>query len=52
MANKKRKKPSKTGGDKSSPSGIYSLGGCLTLTIIVVAIFFILYIVWGIHLEG
>ena len=35
-----------------SKYSIYSIGGCLTLTIIAVAIFFIAYIVMGINLEG
>lgn len=53
MANRKplstrRVKPSNT--DKSKFS-IYSIGGCLTITIITVAIFFIAYIVMGINLE-
>ena len=53
MANRKplstrRVKPSSS--DKSKFS-IYSIGGCLTITIITVAIFFIAYIVMGINLE-
>ncbi len=41
-ANKKQKKS-----NKSWDSGIFSIMGCLTFTIIIVAIFFILYIVNG-----
>jgi len=38
--------------DNKANSGIFSIGGCLTLTLITVALFFIAYIVMGYHLEG
>jgi hypothetical protein len=44
------RKPSKSNrsvGD--TPKGIFSIGGCITFTIIVVAIFFIVYILLGDH---
>ncbi len=46
-----------TGTRKQNKNGksafsIFSISGCLTITIIIVALFFIAYIVMGIHLEG
>ena len=46
------RKPSKSNrnrSDNETPKGIFSIGGCITFTIIVVAIFFIVYILLGDH---
>ena len=55
MANKVRK-PSQSKrynpNEKGKPTGIFSIMGCLIFTVIVVALFFILYIVLGVNVEG
>lgn len=38
--------------DTGRPTGIFSIAGCLTFTIIAVAIFFIAYILLGSHFDG
>ena len=49
MASKTRKPSSskKNVSPNESPKGIYSLLGCITLTVIAVALFFIVYILVG-----
>lgn len=48
---KPTKSPRKTD-DKNQPKGIFSIAGCLTFTVIIVAIFFIVYILLGINSDG
>ena len=48
---KPTKSPRKTD-DKNQPKGIFSIDGCLTFTVIIVAIFFIVYILLGINSDG
>ena len=54
MATNSRKPTGNRRQDKkgNKPFSIFSIGGCLTITIIAVALFFIAYIVMGIRLEG
>ena len=42
---------SKNSGSKPSKFSIHSLGGCLTLTVVAVALFFIIYIIIGVTSE-
>lgn len=49
------RRPTKTirkADDKNQPKGIFSIAGCLTFTVIVVAVFFIAYIILGINSDG
>ena len=54
MASSTRKptKSSRKTDDKNQPKGIFSIAGCLTFTVIIVAIFFIVYILLGINSDG
>lgn len=46
------KTSSKSRDNNNRQSGIMSIAGCLTLTVIAVAVFFIIYIIWGVNVEG
>ena len=48
---KPTKRPRKAD-DMNQPKGIFSIAGCLTFTVIIVAILFIAYIVLGINFDG
>lgn len=57
MSNNPRKPSSSSrktnnGTGKEASRGIFSIAGCLTFTIIVVALFFILYIIIGVNNDG
>jgi predicted RNA-binding Zn-ribbon protein involved in translation (DUF1610 family) len=54
MASSKRKpiKNNRQNNDKGQAKGIFSIPGCLVFTVIAVAIFFILYVLLGVHVEG
>lgn len=47
----RRRAASKSTGSSPSRFSIHSIGGCLTLTIVAVALFFIIYIIIGAHYE-
>lgn len=48
------RKPSKTTSknDNNRPKGILAIPGCLIFTVIIVALFFIVYILWGGNFDG
>lgn len=56
MSNKSRSSSSSRKANNSTGQeasrGIFSIAGCLTFTIIVVALFFILYIIFGVNNDG
>lgn len=51
VRNSGNRRSSKNSDSKRSKFSIHSIGGCLTLTVVAVAIFFIIYIIIGVNFE-